>query len=168
VDVRRPGWRAAVDGLLADVADLTAALGGTLAGEHGDGRLRTPLMARVWGAEARALFAAVKHACDPAGVLNPGVKVPLPGQQALGDIKYDPALPAVPPPARAALDRVAGRRDYAAFRLALLEAASAGPAPIDATSVDATALDAAAVVAGGVAAGPADAMADAGPGRPNR
>lgn len=124
VDVRRPGWRAAVEGLLGDVADLTAALGGTLAGEHGDGRLRTPLLGRVWGAEALALFAGVKRAFDPMGVLNPGVKVPLPGQQALGDVKYDPALPPMPAAARRALDRVAARREYAAFRLDLLDAAA--------------------------------------------
>lgn len=123
VDVRRPGWRAAVEGLLDDVAALTASLGGTLAGEHGDGRLRTPLLGRVWGAEAVALFADVKRAFDPAGVLNPGVKVPLPGQRAIGDVKYDPALPPLPAAARRALDRVAAGREYAAFRLDLLEQA---------------------------------------------
>ena len=120
VDVRRPDWRAAVEGLLDDVAGLTAALGGTLAGEHGDGRLRAPLLGRVWGAEALALFATVKRAFDPAGVLNPGVKVPLAGQAPLGAIKYDPALPPVPAAARAELDHVAARRAYAAFRLDLL------------------------------------------------
>lgn len=121
VDVRRPDWRAAVEGLLDDVSALTAALGGTLAGEHGDGRLRTPLLGRVWGEEAVALFADVKRAFDPTGVLNPGVKVPLAGQRPLGDVKYDPALPPVPAAARRALDHVATRRDYAAARLTLLE-----------------------------------------------
>jgi FAD/FMN-containing dehydrogenase len=131
VDVSLPGWRARVDGLLDEVSGLAASLGGTLAGEHGDGRLRTPLLGRTWGSEALDLFAAVKQAFDPAGVLNPGVKVPVPGQVPVGDVKYDPALPPLPPAARRALDHVADRRDYAAPRLALLEryrdAPPAGP-----------------------------------------
>jgi hypothetical protein len=63
----------------------------------------------------------VKHAFDPDGILNPGVKVPLPNQRALGDIKYDPSLPALPPAAARVLDRVERDRAYAEFRLAMLE-----------------------------------------------
>jgi hypothetical protein len=121
VDVRVSDWRARVDALLDEVATLTGRLGGTLAGEHGDGRLRTPLLARTWSAAARALFARVKAAFDPAGILNPGVKVPVAGQRAVGDVKYDPALPPLPPAARRALDWVAATRGYARPRLALLE-----------------------------------------------
>ena len=43
------------------------------------------------------------------------------GETPLGDVKYDPTLPPLPAAARAALDRVAERRDYAAFRLGLLD-----------------------------------------------
>jgi FAD/FMN-containing dehydrogenase len=128
VDVRDPAWRARVEGLLEDVTALAAGLGGTLAGEHGDGRLRTPLMARTWAPEALALFAATKRAFDPTGILNPGVKVPANGQRALGAIKYDPALPALPAAARRALDHVAATRDYGADRLALVDAALQGAA----------------------------------------
>jgi hypothetical protein len=63
----------------------------------------------------------VKRAFDPAGVLNPGVKVAEPGQVPLGDVKYDPGLAPLPAAARRALDHVAERRDYAAPRLELLE-----------------------------------------------
>ncbi len=122
VDTRAPGWRDRVAALFDEVGALTASLGGTLAGEHGDGRLRTPVLDRTWSPEARALFAEVKRACDPAGVLNPGVKVPVAGQTALGAIKYDPALPALPPGARRALAHVAARRAYATPRLDLLDA----------------------------------------------
>ncbi|GLC27067.1 FAD-binding oxidoreductase [Roseisolibacter agri] len=128
VDVRDPAWRTRVAGVLEDVTALAASLGGTLAGEHGDGRLRTPLLARTWAPEVLALFAATKRACDPAGILNPGVKVPTDGQQALAAIKYDPALPPLPDAARRALDHVAATRDYAADRLALVDAEPA-PAP---------------------------------------
>ena len=121
IDVSRPLWRVAVQNVLNDVANLTASLGGSLSGEHGDGRLRTPLLAMTWTAEALDEFAAVKRAFDPSGILNPGVKVPLPGQSALGDIKYDPNLGAFPPAARAALDRVERQRAYAGFRLDLID-----------------------------------------------
>jgi FAD/FMN-containing dehydrogenase len=122
VDMRVDDWRQRVDALLEEVTELAARLGGTLSGEHGDGRLRTPLLARTWTPEVLALFAATKRAFDPVGVLNPGVKVPLDGQRPLGDIKYDPTLPPLAPAARRALDHVAATRDYGAHRLALLEA----------------------------------------------
>lgn len=120
IDVGKPGWRADVEGLLSDIVELTARLGGTLAGEHGDGRLRTPLLPRVWSEQALSVFALVKSAFDPRGILNPGVKVPLAGQKALGDIKYDPDLAPLPPEARAALDRVTDARSYGDLRLSLI------------------------------------------------
>jgi hypothetical protein len=39
-------------------------------------------------------------------------------------VKYDPSAPALPPRARAALDRVDRARDYARFRLDLLDETS--------------------------------------------
>jgi FAD/FMN-containing dehydrogenase len=128
VDLRDPEWRDHVAALLDDVTALVARLGGTLSGEHGDGRLRTPLLDRVWAPEALALFGAVKRAFDPSGILNPGVKVALPGQAPVADVKYDPTLPPLPPDARAALDRVAERREYARFRLELLAGSATGTA----------------------------------------
>lgn len=121
VDVTKPGWRERVAAALDEVVTLTSALGGTLAGEHGDGRLRTPFLTRVWANDAIVLFDLVKKCFDPRGILNPGVKVALPGQKALGDIKYDRALPPLTPTARKALDRVTEHREYAAFRLDLLK-----------------------------------------------
>ena len=120
VDVRDPDWRARARALMDDVTGLVALLGGTLAAEHGDGRLRTPLMFRVWDARAMALFARVKQAFDPMGILNPGVKVPRAGDDPLASVKYDPALPPLPADARAALDRIVRERDWAAFRLGQL------------------------------------------------
>jgi FAD/FMN-containing dehydrogenase len=120
IDTRVPGWRERVEALLDETVALTARLGGTLAGEHGDGRLRASLLERVWPAETVALFRDVKHAFDPRGILNPGVKVPLEGQQAIAAVKYDPLLPPLPAAARAALDRLVRDRDYSAFRLSLI------------------------------------------------
>ena len=120
IDVSQPDWRDKVSRLLEDVVALTARLGGTLAGEHGDGRIRTPLLNRVWHKEAIRTFGLVKKAFDPANIFNPGVKVPLKDQKAIGDIKYDPALPPLPEKARAALDDVVRARAYDRFRLSLI------------------------------------------------
>ncbi len=129
IDVRLPGWRDRVALLLEEVVALTAELGGTLTGEHGDGRLRTPLLNRVWPASALSTFASVKECLDPYGILNPGVKVPLSGQISLDEIKYDPALTPLPAAARSALDEVELKRAYAQFRLDLLHEHPGGPNP---------------------------------------
>ena len=121
VDTSESDWRARCEQLLDEVTGIVTRLGGTLAGEHGDGRLRTPLMARVWAPEAMALFAATKAAFDPEGVFNPGVKVPVSGAVPLGAIKYDPALSPLPAAARAALDVVVREKAWARHRLDLLQ-----------------------------------------------
>ncbi len=121
IDVRRPTWRAEMLGVLDEVTALVSSLGGTLTGEHGDGRLRTPLMHRVWSDDALACFAEVKRALDPRGILNPGVKVGAPGSIGADAIKYDPDLPPLPDAARAALDQVERERAYSTLRLLLVD-----------------------------------------------
>ena len=124
IDMTQAGWRERVDSILDAVTTLTASLGGTLAGEHGDGRLRAPLMDRVWPPAVVAAFRESKAAFDPRGILNPGAIVATEGERPLGDIKYDPALPSLPPRARVALESVARDRAYASFRLELLQDAN--------------------------------------------
>jgi FAD/FMN-containing dehydrogenase len=120
VDTRRPDWRERVEGILVAVTDLVAELGGTLTGEHGDGRLRTPLLDRIWRPDELRLFAAIKRAFDPSAVLNPGVKVAMRGQRAVDVIKYDPRLTPHPDAAAVALATVERERAYARHRLDLL------------------------------------------------
>ena len=126
VDVRLPDWKERVARLLDRVTALVASLGGTVAGEHGDGRLRTPLLGRVWSRRAMDDFALVKRAFDPRGILNPGVKIPLPGEQPLGEIKYDPELPARPAAVERVLRLVESERAYARSRLEMLESNDVG------------------------------------------
>ena len=123
IDVSAADWRSRMSGILDEVTTLVASLGGTVTGEHGDGRLRTPLLDRVWSDEARSRFALVKESFDPSGVFNPGVKVPIPGERPLDAIKYDPSLAALPTDARAVLSRVERERAYARSRLELLREA---------------------------------------------
>ncbi|MFI8999318.1 FAD-binding and (Fe-S)-binding domain-containing protein [Streptomyces sp. NPDC053541] len=57
------------------VADLVVAHGGSLSGEHGDGKARAELLPRMYGERLVALFGEVKDLWDPDGGLNPGMLV---------------------------------------------------------------------------------------------
>ena len=124
-DVRQPDWRDRVNALLREVTALTARLGGTLCGEHGDGRLRAPLLHEVWPRASLERFAAVKLAFDPKMLFNPGAKVAARGGHAVEKVKYDPALAPLPTAARDALATVERERAYARPRLELLAEAEA-------------------------------------------
>jgi Fe-S oxidoreductase len=52
-----------------------AACGGSLSGEHGDGRVRGELLGRMYGPPTMAAFRALRRRLDPDGILNPGVLV---------------------------------------------------------------------------------------------
>ena len=54
------------------VMQLGLDLGGTITGEHGVGVLKREWLAREIGPVAVQLHRALKHAVDPAGILNPG------------------------------------------------------------------------------------------------
>jgi len=49
--------------------------GGSICGEHGDGRVRAEYVPAMFGPELYELFVKVKRSFDPSGVLNPGVKI---------------------------------------------------------------------------------------------
>lgn len=71
----KPGGLDGFADFLSASADLVAGYGGSLSGEHGDGRARSGLLNRMYSPTALGLFAHLKHAFDPHGVLNPGVLV---------------------------------------------------------------------------------------------
>lgn len=58
------------------VLHASRSLGGTISAEHGVGRLKRPFVAEELGASAVELLWAVKRACDPDGILNPGKLYP--------------------------------------------------------------------------------------------
>ncbi len=60
---------------LCDAAKLVAGYGGSMSGEHGDGRARGELLPLMYSPAAISVFEQVKRVFDPADVLNPGVIV---------------------------------------------------------------------------------------------
>ena len=56
-----------------EVMELALALGGTITGEHGVGRLKAPWLPDQLGPDVMALTRRIKDALDPDGILNPGV-----------------------------------------------------------------------------------------------
>ncbi len=72
LDLRDPEDRRRMEAIAVAVADLARELGGVMSGEHGDGRVRGPLLERHFGPELLAAFGEVKRLFDPEGRLNPG------------------------------------------------------------------------------------------------
>ncbi|MBB1500970.1 FAD-binding oxidoreductase [Propioniciclava sp. MC1683] len=70
-----PDGAARYRAFIEEAADLAASYGGSMSGEHGDGRARSELLPRMYSPEALELFAAVKRIFDPDNLLNPGVLV---------------------------------------------------------------------------------------------
>lgn len=83
LDISQIGDRQKAFKLLDEYSRLVVKLGGTTSAAYGDGRLRAPYLARLYGNEAYALLQKVKHIFDPYGMLNPGVKIDV----TLDDIK---------------------------------------------------------------------------------
>ncbi|MGI5423564.1 FAD-binding and (Fe-S)-binding domain-containing protein [Streptomyces sp. CA-179760] len=81
--------RAVMRRFLSEAATLVVSHGGTLSGEHGDGRARSELLKVMYSHRMLAAFAAFKRIFDPDGLLNPGVIVepaPLDADLALREL----------------------------------------------------------------------------------
>ena len=61
--------------LMVDAGTLVARYGGSLSGEHGDGRARSELLPLMYSPEMIRAFAGFKNLFDPDNRLNPGVVV---------------------------------------------------------------------------------------------
>lgn len=73
--LHRPGGTTILRDFMHDAARLVASHGGSLSGEHGDGRARSALLPHMYSATSIALFEQVKGLFDPADTLNPEVVV---------------------------------------------------------------------------------------------
>ncbi|GAA1511691.1 FAD-binding and (Fe-S)-binding domain-containing protein [Nocardioides humi] len=58
-----------------EAATIVASHGGTVSGEHGDGRARSELLPLMYSADALEAFRRFKRAFDPSARLNPGIVV---------------------------------------------------------------------------------------------
>jgi Fe-S oxidoreductase len=76
-------------------AALVVRHGGSLSGEHGDGRARAELLPVMFGERLMTAFAEFKRLWDPAGRMNPG-KIVLP-KKLDTDLRYGPAFEARKP-----------------------------------------------------------------------
>jgi len=76
-----------MEAVAEEFVDLVMDLGGSLSGEHGDGRLRTPYLRRAYGPLVD-VFREVKELFDPAGLLNPGIIVHDGSYGLTDDLRY--------------------------------------------------------------------------------
>ena len=74
-DMLSPAGRAAYRRFQQEAAGLVVAHGGSLSGEHGDGRTRSELLAGMYSPRMMQAFAEFKGLFDPDDVFNPGVIV---------------------------------------------------------------------------------------------
>ncbi|WP_228386473.1 FAD-binding and (Fe-S)-binding domain-containing protein [Ornithinicoccus halotolerans] len=74
-DLLTPGGRASFRRFQEEAAELVAAHGGSLSGEHGDGRARSELLSTLYGAKVLEAFRQYKGVFDAENLFNPGVLV---------------------------------------------------------------------------------------------
>ncbi len=65
--------RQAMRSIAQEVANWAKECGGVMSGEHGDGRIRGPLLRDFYGDQLMRAFVEVKAVFDPKGLLNPGI-----------------------------------------------------------------------------------------------
>ncbi len=74
--------------LAKEVAELVKRFGGSLSGEHGDGRLRGEFIPTMVGEHNYQLFRQIKNAWDPYNIFNPGKIVDTPSMNTF--LRYKP------------------------------------------------------------------------------
>ena len=116
-DTTTADWEARLAGLYRDVNAAAIRLGGTVSGEHGDGRLRAPLLEAQYGSEVMELFRLVKQSFDPHGILNPGVK--LGGAPPLAHLKVGHGAAEIPADIAWALREIERTGGYARSRVTI-------------------------------------------------
>ena len=89
-DLRTEAGRAVLRAFCTDAAHLAVRHGGSLSGEHGDGRARSELLPIMYSTEMLGAFDHFARIWDPAGLLAPG------GLTATRQLDADLALAGVP------------------------------------------------------------------------
>jgi FAD/FMN-containing dehydrogenase/Fe-S oxidoreductase len=71
-DLQSAGGIAKYGRFVEEAADLVVRYGGSISGEHGDGKSRSALLPKMFGPELMSAFRDFKTAWDPPNKLNPG------------------------------------------------------------------------------------------------
>jgi FAD/FMN-containing dehydrogenase/Fe-S oxidoreductase len=81
-----------MESLADEVTDLVVEYGGSVSGEHGDGRARTGWNEKLYGADLWETFRGLKTAFDPDWLLNPGQVVSRPENPTdlTENLRFDP------------------------------------------------------------------------------
>lgn len=75
MDFTEPESKKIFEELTEKVFDLVFEFGGSMAGEHNDGIIRTPYLKKMYGEEVYNIFVEIKEIFDPQNIFNPGKKV---------------------------------------------------------------------------------------------
>ena len=105
---KEPRDLALMETIAEEFTDRVIGLGGSLSGEHGDGRLRTPYLRRAYGPLVDA-FQEVKRLFDPQGILNPGIIVHDGSYGLTDNLRYGDSYRRVP--TATTIDDVAWQRE---------------------------------------------------------
>ncbi len=73
IDISQGGLQGRIKRLADDVYGAVFRYNGTVAGEHGTGRLKAPYLQQEWGDKIYNTMKEVKRIFDPDGLFNPGV-----------------------------------------------------------------------------------------------
>jgi len=93
-DLSRPDEVLRYDGFMRAMVTLVLGAGGHLKAEHGTGRNMAPFVTAQWGEDAVRLMRRIKAACDPLGILNPGVLL---SDDPAGHLAHLKSMPAADP-----------------------------------------------------------------------
>ncbi|MBV8176878.1 MAG: FAD-binding protein [Verrucomicrobia bacterium] len=88
LNLKDPEHRRLFRVVATEVAQLVKRYGGSLSGEHGDGRLRGEFLPLMVGEKNYALFRVIKRTWDLAGIFNPGKITDTPPMDA--SLRYEP------------------------------------------------------------------------------
>ncbi|MBX3380566.1 MAG: FAD-binding oxidoreductase [Phycisphaeraceae bacterium] len=92
IDIHVEADRQRMQSIAIEAADLAKSLGGVMSGEHGDGRVRGPLLERFYGPQLMQAMREVKEIFDPRNLLNPGnIVEPRPIESIAENLRIEPA-----------------------------------------------------------------------------
>jgi FAD/FMN-containing dehydrogenase/Fe-S oxidoreductase len=86
IDLKTPRGLEQVRAIADEITALVVEFNGTISSEHGDGRARSPFLARMYGPTLMEAFRRLKRAFDPENRMNPGNIVDSPG--ILENLRY--------------------------------------------------------------------------------